>query len=57
MQYGLGGVSGDTVTIDAGDRQPTPSKGPPTFYGQFLLRRAGSGWKIVRLLFSPLRRA
>jgi hypothetical protein len=48
MQYRLGGVSGKIVTIEAGDRQPAPTKGPPTFYGVFDLERAGSGWKIVR---------
>jgi hypothetical protein len=48
-------VSGDTVQIEAGDRQPDPSEGPPSFYGVFVLQRAGSGWKIVSS--SPTRPA
>ena len=48
MMYRLGGVEGDKVSIEAGDPQPDPSKGPPSFYGIFELRRVGSAWKVVR---------
>src|SRR4051812_12414592 len=47
IQYVLGGVSGRTVDIQAGDRQPSPRKGRPTFYGSFEVQRTGGEWKIV----------
>jgi hypothetical protein len=50
MHYELGGVSGKTVTIQAGDRQPTPFKRPLEFSGAFVLEREGGRWKIVRFL-------
>jgi len=48
IMYRLGGVEGDRVLIEAGDRQPNPSKGPPGFYGAFELQRVGGGWKILQ---------
>jgi hypothetical protein len=50
MHYELGGVSGKTVTISVGDRQPTPFKRPLEFFGAFVLEREGGGWKIIRYL-------
>jgi hypothetical protein len=53
IQYGLGGVSGRTVEIQAGDRQPSPLKGRPTFYGNFKVRWTGGEWKIVSVETLP----
>jgi hypothetical protein len=43
-------VSGKTVTIQVGDREPTPGKRPIEFFGAFVLEREGGHWKIVRYL-------
>lgn len=53
IQYKLGGVSGRTVEIEAGDRQPSPQKGRPTFYGNFKVQWTGSEWKIVSVETLP----
>ena len=45
LQYAAGGVSGGTVSIVVGNRQPQPGSGS-LFYGTFTLERDSGKWLI-----------
>jgi hypothetical protein len=49
MSYRLAGVQGRVVSIAAGNQQPTPQAGAPSFYGVFRLQRGGGAWRILRV--------
>ena len=46
LPYAAGGVQGDVVGFDVGNRQPRPGSGS-LFYGRFTLRQSSGKWLIA----------